>query len=175
MWVGKEELEKCSCDHVAHPASWYQNCGGFALGIEGWYMPTENTEEYLSDFRKAERKNMWRPLEEKFAKKILKDFPELRIVSKKAIDNVDVDTNRYEIIAFRIERNWWTATFHFMKCDRNGDWLEKQGHYPTILRHRYEEIYDIWGKHDGHIYFFVRERNKTKKGMHYTTCTIKRS
>ena len=103
-------------------------------------------------------KNHWRNLERKYVKNILQEFPELRLAKDEEIRNVEIDLEKFEIIAFRIQREAFFCNYHFMRCEPNGDWTEKKGCEETIYRHPYEDIYDIWDKYNGKLYFFVRRR-----------------
>jgi hypothetical protein len=164
MFIPPIELERRHNDVLAerltHPDYWYTNCGGFALAGSGWYQPGDwNENETRRAYRTAEKnKNGWRSLEKKLVKLVQTDFPDLQTVTKDRIDNLEIDPEKYEIIAFRIRRARFFCDFHFMKCDKDGNWIEKKGHNKEISCHRYEDIYDIWGNYDGKIFFFTRER-----------------
>lgn len=162
MWSDPMAIQKAKVDvlstKLTRSHDFYVNCGGHAFGVDGWYTPADHEDLYL-DYKTASRnKGGWRKLERKFVKNILRDFPGLKLLKKESVDNVSVDLDRYEIIAFRIQRAAIFADYHFMKCEKNGDWSEKQGSVKDIFRHNYEDIYDVWGKYDGRLYFFVRER-----------------
>lgn len=160
MWSTPMEIQKCRIDvlstKLTRSKDFYVNCGGHAFGVEGWYTPA-NHEDLYWDFRAASRnKGGWRKLERKFVKYILHDFPELQIISYEDISNLSIDLDKYEIIAFRIKRTIF-GDYHFMRCERNGEWTEKRG-TGKIYRHNYEDIYDIWEEYNGKLYFFKRER-----------------
>ena len=155
MWLEKAEVEKYKKldkwnNHI--------NCGGYALHVDGWYEIGSDINWWNNETSKATRTGEWRKLERKCVRHILNDNPELKLVSRRMIDNVEVNLDKYEIVAFRISRNWF-GSYHFMRCEPNGDWTEKCGSRTTVYRHPYEDIYDIWGDMDGRIYFFIRPRN----------------
>ncbi len=120
-------------------------------------MPFDH-EDTWDDYHQTTHKGGWKHLERKCVKQILKEFPECKLISKDKIINVEIDLDRFEIIAFRIRRKIFFGDFHFMRCERNGDWTEKQGSWHQIYQHNYEDIFDIWGEYDGKLYFFIRKR-----------------
>jgi len=154
MWLEKAEVEKYkkldSCNNEI-------NCGGHALHVNSWYQIGDDINWFNDEIRKASHTREWRKFEHKCVRYILSDVPELKLINRRLVDNVEVDLEQYEIIAFRIARNW-LGSFHFMRCESNGDWTEKCGSRTTIYRYPYEDIYDIWGNMDGRIYFFIRPR-----------------
>lgn len=157
MWLDPMAIEKARVNGLAKalskPHDFYVNCGGYAFGVEGWYIPADHADLW-EDYHHCK----WRNLERKFVKYILHDFSNLRLATKSEIDNLEIDLEKYEIVAFRIRRAAFFCDFHFMRCERNGDWTEKRGSERKIYRHPYEDIYDIWDEYDGKIFFFVRER-----------------
>jgi hypothetical protein len=156
MWLNRDEINKI-CNETNREDSYYQNCGGYALGIDSWYQLGPDVNWFNEGLSRCSRKGGWREFERSCVRYILKDNPELKLVDNKLIDEVAIDLDKIEIIAFRISRQFF-GSYHFMRCDQNGDWLEKRGHYSHIHRHRYEEIHDIWGEYNGREFFFVRKR-----------------
>ena len=157
MWLSKTEIEKLTGATNKNP-EFYTNCAGYAFGTNGWYLPGKDQEWIQNGYHRSDYKGGWRNFERSCVKFILKDFPELRLVPKKEIDEINIDVTKYEIIAFRIRRASFFCDFHFMKCEPNGDWTEKCGHNRCINRYNYEDIYDIWNVYDGKLFFFVRPR-----------------
>lgn len=99
------------------------NCAGYALNCFSWYCPL-NHHEYDVDI---------------YAKQILIDFPNVRIISSEK----ELKNNEY-IIAFRIS----SCDFHFMKRSKNGNWFEKRGWVPVIYRIKKEKVFnEIWSSH----------------------------
>ena len=162
MWVEPMVIQRARVDSLAtkltRPHDFYVNCGGHAFGVDGWYIPADKEDLFQDFYTARNNKGGWRSLERKFVKNILRDFPGLKLLKKESVDNVSVDLDRYEIIAFRIRRTAVFADYHFMRCEKNGDWTEKRGSRRDIFRYNYEDIYDVWGEYDGKLYFFVRER-----------------
>ena len=160
MWIDPMIIEhnriNVLSDRLTQPPSFYVNCGGHAFGIDGWYTPSKFVDAWNEYHVKG--KNHWRNLERKYVKNILHDFPELRLARDEEIRNVDIDIEVFEIIAFRIQRVPFYCNFHFMRCESDGTWTEKKGTHNTIYHYLYEDIYDVWGKYDGKLYFFVRQR-----------------
>lgn len=158
MAVQKSRIDVLST-RLTEPAWFYVNCGGHALGINAWYTPSKNVDMWAEYHRKG--KNHWRNLERSYVKNILRDFPELKLISHEDIREIVFDPEMYEIIAFRIRRQSFFADFHFMKMEPNGDWTEKKGSGRTIYWHRYETIFDadVWKEYDGRLFFFIRKRS----------------
>lgn len=157
MWLDKDTIDKL-CHEKDREKSFYQNCGGFALGIDSWYQLGPTVDWFNRCSSHCSKKGGWRDFERRCVRHILRDNPELHLISSDLIDEVSIDLDASEIIAFRIGRNW-LGSYHFMRCEPNGDWTEKKGHSPYIYRHNYETIHEAWSKeYDGKEYFFVRER-----------------
>lgn len=160
MWIDPMLIEHNKINSLSkkltQEKSFYVNCGGHAFGVDGWYTPSKHVDNW--DEYHVKGKNHWRNLERKYVKNILHDFPELRLAKDSEVRNVEIDVEKYEIIAFRIRRASFFCDYHFMRCEPDGTWTEKQGSRSAIHSHKYEDIYDIWDEYDGRLYFFVRER-----------------
>ena len=169
MWLTKEQIDK----HIPNAQS-YVNCAGYAFGVNGWYEPADSEKEAWKKFSPHPKKNgePWRDWERRYVRRILRDFPEWKLISSKLIDNLEIDPEEYEIVAMRLRRIYVFHDFHFMRCEPNGNWTDKNGSDPEIHSRRYEQIYDKWnGNYDGKIYFFAKPRKikpstpKVKCGM----------
>lgn len=158
--VIRNRLVKAGYERELTPynTNWYINCGGHALGLDGWYNFRLDEEQSWTDFHRTGKKGQWKNLERKYVSILLREFPDLKLVNRKLIDDVAIDLSRFEIIAFRICRIPIFCDFHFMRCEPNGDWTEKHGCRKGITRHNYEDIYDIWDGYNGKLFFFVRPR-----------------
>ena len=157
MFIEKHRVNALSTK-LTRPAWFYVNCGGHAFGVDAWYHPSKNVDTWDEFHRKG--KNHWRNLERTYVHNIMHDFPELQLVSRSKIENLEINPKMYEMIAFRIRRCPFFGDFHFMRMESNGDWTEKKGSGKEIYRHRYETIFDpeTWGEYDGRLFFFVRLR-----------------
>lgn len=119
----------------------HYNCAGYALDCFSWYCPFDDLETDL----------------EKNVQKILKDFPNTRVISSEK----DLLPNEH-MIAFRLS----SEDFHFMKRARNGVWYQKIGRCNPIFTVPKDVVYGkIWNPHrlDGGyrgeiVFFAVGER-----------------
>ena len=157
MWLDKEALDTACRNTSKQAAAYYVNCGGHAFGVNGWYQVGPDINWFNNGLSRCTRKGGWRGFERSCVKYILKDNPSWTLADAKAIDDVSVDPEKYEIIAFRIKRSFF-GDFHFMKCEVNGDWTSKYGHNSLIMRCPYEDVHAAWKEYDGKEYFFVRKR-----------------
>ena len=163
MWLTKEDVNEL-CGKKNEPKLYYINCGGYAFGVDAWYQ-CGTPNGFNDDASRASKKGGWKELERKYVKNILKDNPGWTLIKKSQIDNLEIDPEKFQIVGFRIKRNFWGG-FHFIRCETNGDWTWKNGHQSYISRVQYEDLYseEIWGKptefgaYDGRIYFFIKER-----------------
>ena len=157
MWLDKKTIDELCHTHDRED-SYYINCGGHALHVDSWYQIGPDVHWFNNGLSRCSKNCGWRNFERTCVKHILRDCPDLKLVDEKLVDDVAIDLDKYEIIAFRIDRHYFGG-YHFMRCERNGDWTEKCGHYSCISRHNYENIHEAWGKDfDGREYFFIRER-----------------
>ena len=65
MWFEKARLEELvQTRESIHPDAWYQNCAGFALGVQGWWSPGED-ERWFCDtaWDYGKNNNGWRHFE----------------------------------------------------------------------------------------------------------------
>lgn len=156
MWLNKADIDNL-CHVSNREDSYYVNCGGHALRVNSWYQIGSDVHWFNDNLARCSKNGGWRNFERACVKHILKDCPELKLVSAELIDDVAIDLDKYEIIAFRISRQYFGG-YHFMRCERDGNWTEKNGHLSSVRKHNYEDIHDIWGEYDGREYFFVRKR-----------------
>lgn len=152
MWLSKAQLQEIDKENQ-------QNCGGFALGVQGWYQ-LGDTMKWFNDLAWTCKNNTnWRNFEKKCVRKLLEDRPDLKPIDKRDVYDVNIDVEQYEIIGFRIRRSRLFADFHFIVCDKEGNWQQKHGTNRPAQPVRYECIAEAWGSYDGKEFYFTRKRS----------------
>ena len=158
-----------SCYGYSYPANrtiyntrrTFFNCGGYALGELGWYLPWSEPEDRQM-FDKLMHRGWFHKAETLMADEIQKDFPDLIEIPFDWVQDRAIDYKKFEVIAFRIayERDADCWDFHFRKLAANGRWYDKIGQQYDLNYYDYDSIFnDRWnGRYNGKIIFFARPR-----------------
>ena len=117
------------------------NCGGYALNIFNWYVPSLTPNEGIVC---AGRHTV-----HEYAQQIVKDIPNTHI-----IQSLNELTKDEYAIAFRLANH----DFHFMKRGKNGRWYSKRGSSPQIESFSEKEaLHKPWFEdYDGEIVLLAR-------------------
>ena len=133
------------------------NCGGYALNLFKWYIPTNSWEDY-DDIEQLLADEDYETATTVAVEYMCKELGYTFISSDKVFNHT-IDYKKYEIVAFRYEMMGEYSDFHYMKIGKNGNWYEKRGRNPKIYRHEYYYVFRTWAhRYDGPIAFLIKER-----------------
>lgn len=148
----EDELNLKNFRNIKNTEKRAYNCGGYALGTFSWYLPFEfstwwDFEDDEDKFEKMEK------LTEDFVDYMLKDFSDLRVISKIS----DLKKNEYAI-AFKVSSD---GDFHYVKRQTNGVWRHKRGAMSRIEYMSIEEVFHedwCYGRYDGPLVLLAKRK-----------------
>lgn len=129
------------------------NCGGYALGIFAWYLPSYSSDVWgcWEDWDDEEMQD----ITEEAIEVMLHDFTDLRLIT--ALNEVRHDEYA---IAFRISSD---GDFHYIKQERSRMWTHKCGAGIIRTMTRWEVFNTHWDdRYDGPIVLFAKKKGLTK-------------